>query len=185
MAHQIEPADGACDAAGPRRDAKGRFVAAHGARPKRRAANRKTARKGPPRNWRDLFLAKLAETSNITVACKAARIDTSQAYKERRDKPDVRTAWRGALLEGYENLELETLCRLRHGELRNDERKFDIANALRLLKVHAEEVARERARREDRDEQDVLDSLDRMIESMRERAAANAAIPAEPDDDAR
>jgi hypothetical protein len=36
-------------------------------------------------------------------------------------------------------------------------------------------VAHERAAQDDRSEQEVLDSIDAMIDSMRERAAANAA----------
>lgn len=45
-------------------------------------------------------------------------------------------------------------------------------------------MASERARREDLDEQDVLESIDRMIGQMRERAAANTALLAEDTDDA-
>lgn len=136
------------------------------------------------KHWREHFLAALSATSNISAACAAAIVDRSDAYKARNSEPTFAAAWRSALLEGYEALELETLCRLREGELRSDERKFDIANALRLLKAHSEAVAAERARREDLDEQDVLDSLDRMIESMRERAAGHSGIVTGNDDDA-
>ena len=188
MADQHEPADeGVCARPTPRRDAAGRFVAADGtsrARKRRGPAGGKKARTKPPKDWKHRFLARLAETSNVSAASDFAGIDSSLAYKTRRNEPSFNASWRGALLEGYENLELETLCRLREGELRSDERKFDIANALRLLKAHAEAVAAERARREDRDEEDILESLDRKIEAMRERAAANAAAAAELEDDA-
>ena len=176
----------------PLRDVRGRFFSASGQPRKSGLADRKrketaklTANKAKPKrgkHWRDHFLSALSATSNISAACAAAIVDRSDAYKARNSEPAFAAAWRSALLEGYEALELETLCRLREGELRSDERRFDIANALRLLKAHSEAVASERARREDRDEQDVLDSLDRMIESMRERAASNAAFVAGDDD---
>ena len=72
------------------------------------------------------------------------------------------------------------LHRLRTGE---SDRKYDNATAIRLLAAHRETIARERARRDNRDEQAVLDSIDAMIDQMRERAAANAALLAEEGDD--
>jgi hypothetical protein len=191
MVDRIDPAGDAArvPAVARLRDSRGRFVAAAGAskrslKPKRKpkaTARAKAARAKRGKAWREGFLATLAETSNVTAACTAAGIDSSDAYKLRRSDSGFRAAWRGALLEGYDNLELETLGRLREGELRSDERKFDIANALRLLKAHAEAVAAERARREDCDEQDLLESLDRKIEAMRRRAAAGVAMLAESD----
>ena len=135
------------------------------------------------RIWRSLFLAELAATSNVTAACSAAGVSSARAYNARREEPDFALAWRNALFEGYELLELETLCRLRNGEVRGEERKHDIANAIRLLKAHAETMASERARREDLDEHEVLESIDQMIDQMRERAAANTALLSEDIDD--
>jgi hypothetical protein len=196
MADPIDPPGGAARVARvqPLRDARGRFFSASGQTPKARLAAQKRkekaedpATKAKPKrgkHWREQFLAALSETSNISAACTAAAVDRRDAYKARNSEPAFAAAWRAALLEGYEALELETLCRLREGELRSDDRKFDIANALRLLKAHAEAVAAERARREDRDEEDILESLDRKIEAMRQRAAANGATPTSADVDA-
>lgn len=124
------------------------------------------------RHWRGLFLDMLAETSNVTAAAKSAGINPSRAYKTRRAEPAFARQWYAALLEGYEHLELETLHRLRAG-VGKDEPKFDIANALRLLALHRETVARERAQADNEDEQAVLESIDAMIDEMRNRAAAN------------
>jgi hypothetical protein len=128
------------------------------------------------RSWRRIFLAVLGKTSDIDVACKAARVTRDFAFSARRVETDFAIAWRRALLEGYENLELETLLYLRTGRRPHEETPFDVANAIRLIKGQADVVARERARREDDDEQAVLDSIDRMLDRMRERAAANAAL---------
>jgi hypothetical protein len=131
------------------------------------------------KHWRVYFLAALAETSNVTAACATSGASPSRAYKVRREDPAFARAWRDALFEGYENLEMEVLHRLRSGEA---DRKYDNANAIRLLAAHRETIARERARRDNRDEQAVLDSIDAMIDEMRERSAANAALLAEDDD---
>jgi len=81
-----------------------------------------------------------------------------------------------ALAQGYENLEMELLGYLRAPA---PERKMDVANAIRLLTLHRQSVAHQRANQDDRSEQEVLDSIDAMIDDMRQRAAANAAQLAE------
>jgi len=136
------------------------------------------------RHWRGLFLDKLAETSNVAAAAREAGINPSRAYKVRRCEPDFARQWYEALLEGYEHLELETLHRLRMGTGKDDP-KFDIGNALRLLALHKETVARERALRDDEDEDAILASLDAKIEAMRarEEEAARLLIEAAPQDD--
>jgi hypothetical protein len=130
--------------------------------------------------WRFAFLQKLAETSNVTESAAYAEISPSRAYKVRREDPDFAACWRAALLEGYEHLELEVLGYLRSAD---PGRKMDIAGALKLLALHAQTVARERALCEDDDEQAVLDSIDAFIEDMRQRRTANAAILIAPDND--
>ena len=113
---------------------------------------------GPVSNkWRIEFLQKLAETSNVSESAKSAKVSTSRAYKVRRGDAAFAAQWRAALLEGYENLELETLCYLRSGD---PSRKMDVASALKLLRLHAETVARQRALADHRDEQEVFDRRD-------------------------
>lgn len=132
-----------------------------------------------PKHWRVYFLAALADTSNVTAACAASGASPSHAYKVRREDANFARAWRDALFEGYENLEMETLHRLRTGVT---DRKYDIANSIRLLAAHRATIATERARRDNQDEQQVLDSIDKMLDEMRERSAANAALLAEDGD---
>ncbi len=122
------------------------------------------------RHWRGLFLDTLAETSNVSEASRKAGANPSRAYKVRRSEQDFREAWKAALLEGYEHLELETLYRLRHGTGKDDN-KFDVANALRLLTLHRETVAHERAKHAHVDEESVLESLNAKIDAMRKREA--------------
>ncbi len=145
-------------------------------RPKQRAGER------PDLNahWRSLFLAILAETSNVSAAARDAGINPSRAYKVRREEPAFRAKWYEALLEGYEHLEMETLHRLRMGvEAGREDRKFDIANALRLLMLHRETVARQRALTSEDDEEEVLAELNAKLDQMRSREAEIAALLAD------
>lgn len=130
------------------------------------------------RHWRTRFLDHLVATSNITAAARMANISPTRAYRTRRGDPDFAAKWQEALFEGYENLEMELLGYLRTP---NPEHKMDLANAIRILTLHKQSVAHRRAQTDDRSEKEVLDSIDAMIDEMRSRAAANAALLAEAD----
>ncbi len=167
------------------RDVFGRYLpsgtAAARSKPKVLVApGRRRPADGKPtsKHWRAHFLAALAETSNVSGSAERARVSPSHAYAARRQDPGFAAQWRDALVEGYENLEMDLL-----GYLRNPapERKMDVANAIRLLAHHRQFVAQQRAANDDRSEQEVLDSIDAMIDDMRARAAANAALLAEID----
>jgi hypothetical protein len=142
-------------------------VDTHGARKPRR-------RFGAPKNWRTTFLGALAETSNVKASAELADISQSWVYKTRREDQEFARQWLEALCEGYDNLEMDLVHRLRNGEIRDaDGRKFDNAAAIRLLALHKADVARARALRDDLTEQAVLASIDAMLDAMRERTAAN------------
>lgn len=140
---------------------------------------------GHPRrgNWRTTFIETLAETSNVSASAARAGVPIRTIYKLRREDPAFRALWQAALHEGYDNLEMELLGHLRDPAA--TARKIDVTAALRLLAAHRETVARERALREDDDEQAVLESIDRFIDDMRQRRAANAAILAEQENGAQ
>lgn len=130
------------------------------------------------KHWRTYFLQKLAETSNVSASADHVGVATSRAYKVRREDPAFAAAWRAALFEGYQHLEMEVLGYLRAA---NPDRKFDVANALRLLAAHRATVMQERPDSEEEDEQAVFDSIDAMIDEMRERSLAHDAALALPD----
>jgi hypothetical protein len=117
------------------------------------------ARKKSPTfaQWSKVFLAELATTSNVTASAKKAKVCTSQAYEARRARPEFNRAWQQALSEGYDNLEMELLHRLRSGEVKpasgakRGVRSYDNANAFRLLAAHRESAARFRAIRSNQD----------------------------------
>ena len=80
---------------------------------------------------------------------------TASAYKARREEAAFAVAWRAALREGYDNLDIELLGHLRDPQ---SERKMDVAAAVRLLGAHRATVERERALAEEEDEHVVLES---------------------------
>jgi hypothetical protein len=122
------------------------------------------------------FLAELAATCNVAAAARKAGMTTTLAYDARRNNAAFARKWQAALCEGYDNLELELLHRLRSGELKPTParktavRSFDNANALRLLAAHREAAARQRAIRDNDDAAAVLEGLNAKLERMRERA---------------
>ena len=123
------------------------------------------------------FLHELAETSNVAAAAAVADIPVSQVYRLRRTDPDFASAWYAALAEGYDNLEMEMLHRLRSGDSADGAsgRKFDTATALRCLSAHRETVAREKGRRALADEVATIDSINAKIDALRARGEANEA----------
>jgi hypothetical protein len=130
-----------------------------------------------PRGWRPAFFDKLAETSCILTAARAAGISTSHIYRLRRTNAAFAQQWQAALLEGYALLELETLNRLRNGTAA-DGPKFDIANALRLLALHSETVGRARAALGDEPEEEAIARIHKRLAAMRaaDRATRSASV---------
>lgn len=128
--------------------------------------------------WRTRFLDALIETSNVTASAARAAIPLRTVYKARRNDPAFAAKWRAALAEGYENLEMELLAYLRDPQGRA---KMDVANAIRLMAMHRDAVASQRAMEDDRSEAEVLESINKMIDDMRVRSAANSALLAEED----
>ena len=132
------------------------------------------------------FLAELAETSNVSAAARKGKVDTSTVYERRRKDAGFAREWQVALCEGYDNLEMETLFRLRTGEIKASTakrgvRQYDNALALRLLLAHRDSASRERAMRAQEDARTVRAAIDAKLEEMRERVLARRALPAPAD----
>lgn len=144
---------------------------------KNRGAPRRRPHLSTQEKWQRIFMTALAETSNVTAAASRAHVSVSWIYKLRRRDADFARRWFAALCEGYDNLEMELLGRLREGQTGESAgRKYENGLALRLLAAHRADAARGRALRDDADEQTVLDSIDALIDAMRQRSAASAVV---------
>lgn len=156
----------------------------------RRGAPSRVRRKPTKPDWKRPFLAALAETSNVARAAKAAGAPISTVYDTRRNSRDFARKWLAALCEGYDNLEMELLGRLREGEIKRAAgakmgvRTFDNATAYRLLTVHREAVAKERANRANTTAAEVRASIERKVAALKEqvlaREEASGALESDP-----
>lgn len=145
---------------------------------KRGTATRAKAKTKLSPRWRETFLAKLAETSNVSKSARAAHVSTTQAYKVRRESAEFRERWHQALCEGYDHLEMEVLRRLREGDLTTAEAgKFDFAVALRILSAHRDTVGAQKARQGDEDEEAVYASITAKIAAFRKQRGGYAPPP--------
>jgi hypothetical protein len=126
-------------------------------------------------HWRTYFLDALVATSNVSAACEAARVCASRVYRARIHDAEFALKWRVALVQGYIHLEMEVLAYLRNPD---PAIKMDVAAAIRLLTMHRETVAREQAMADQRSEAEVLESLDAMIDNIRQRRMARIASSA-------
>jgi hypothetical protein len=141
----------------------------------RTAAPARRAKSDSTPKWAGVFLAALADTSNVAAAARAAAIDVSTAYTRRRHNHEFNREWQVALCEGYDNLEMELLCRLRTGEVKpatgakKGNRTFDNATAFRLLAAHRESTTRERAQRQHTSAEEIRAAIDRKVDELRRR----------------
>lgn len=123
----------------------------------------------------DRFIEELAHTSNVAAAASVSGLSTGQVYTLRRTDPDFARRWYAALAEGYDNLEMDLLARLRDGRMEEvdadgNRRKFDFATALRCLTAHRDNVAREKGRRTLAEEAATIESINAKIDALRARA---------------
>ncbi len=129
---------------------------------------------------KEIFLAELAVSVNVTASAAKADIPISNLYYWREHDPEFCSAWMFALETGYAMLEAALLDRClngtdkeihRAGEGVVKIREYDNATALRLLMVHKEMVAMARAAREGIHESksDIRAKIDRKLDEMRDR----------------
>jgi phytoene dehydrogenase-like protein len=135
------------------------------------------------KNWDKTFINALAETSNVKAACDLARISQAAVYKKRREDADFARRWFEALAEGYDNLEMDLLARLREGRLEDvdadgTKRKFDIGTAFRCLIAHRETVNREKNRKTLADEVVTIKSINAKIDALRAKEEHAAELEA-------
>lgn len=59
----------------------------------------------PKKTWQELFLGKLRTSGNVSLACKAARVGRTTAYRQREDDQQFAAAWATALEDAADALE--------------------------------------------------------------------------------
>lgn len=129
---------------------------------------------------KQIFLAELSISVNVTASAAKADIPTSNLYYWRVHDPIFCAAWMKALETGYAMLEAALLDRCVNGTMKEIHRagegvvkvrEYDNATAFRLLMAHKEMVAMTRAAREEIQESksDIREKIDRKLDEMRDR----------------
>ena len=153
-----------------------KLVLIGGKRPQLRTPNR--------RNWtkakEEVFLGVLAETCNVSRACKAARVGVTSAYRRKKENAAFRAAWLGAIAIAYQQLELVLLERAFNGTEKvvparagETHTMPDYSNqlGLALLKMHRETAADADYEMATADIEEMRERLIRKLQRMKERDA--------------
>jgi hypothetical protein len=64
-------------------------------------------------SWHARFLEILSQSCNVTLACKGAGVDRTNAYDHKKSMPEFAAAWKDALKQAVEILEAEAWQRAR------------------------------------------------------------------------
>jgi hypothetical protein len=154
-----------------------------GTKPQLRTAHR--------HNWTSAkereFLSVLAETCNVSRACKVAGVGMTSAYRRKKENAAFRAAWLAAIAVAYQQLELVLLERafngtrklvpVRAGETRTM-REYSNQLGLSLLKMHRETAADAEYEMAPNDMEEMRERLVRKLQRLKERdAGADAPKP--------
>lgn len=147
------------------------------------SAPKRTSPEAPGRHWRKRFLETLAATSDLVRAAAAAKVSPARAHAARRAEPDFARAWQAAMADGYINLELEVIRRLRAGDLATESGdRFDFANAIRLIAARRDGARGAAGEVPHVSTAEVRASIERKIEDIRRRMERKNAARAGGDE---
>lgn len=148
-----------------------------GTRLRKRAADK---RSWTPKKQKD-FLSALAETCNVKLSARLAKVSTSAIYVRRERDASFRAGWDRALSEGYSKLELEMLKRALHGVEktvvtragnRETFREYNDRLGLALLRMHRDSVALTSDGIDDHEFEEARERIIERLNRIREREAA-------------
>jgi hypothetical protein len=139
-------------------------------------------RKATKKSWSKakeiLFLTVLADTCNITRACKAAEVGVTSVYRRRKENAAFRASWLTAIAIAYQRLELvlldrafngtEKVVRLAGGETRTM-REYSDRLALALLKMHRDSATEAEFEMPPEEIDEVRERLIRKLQRMKKR----------------
>ena len=148
------------------------------------AARKPQRKKQAPRDWTnekaDRFLGVLADTCNVSEACRQTGISMTVVYRRRKMDAKSRTAWNETLSGAYSRLELVLLDRAfngtektmtRHDGSIDRMREYPNHIALRLLQMHRETVIETEHEMAEEDANEIRERLVRKLQRMKERDA--------------
>ena len=146
------------------------------------AAARPQLKKKAKRDWSQLkaarFLGVLAETCNVSEACRRSKVPMTVVYRRRKMDSGFRAAWYEALGVAYSRLELMLLERAFNGTEKivrrkdgTEERMREYSNqlGLQLLKMHRDTVLDENDELPPDDVTEIRARIVRKLQRMKKR----------------
>jgi hypothetical protein len=146
------------------------------------AAKQPQLKKRAKRDWSKAkataFLGVLADTCNVSEACRQSGVNMTVAYRRRKMDAGFRAAWGDAIVIGYSRLELMLLERAFCGTERvirrrdgSEERIIEYSNqlALQLLKMHRETAREADFDLPDEDADEIRERLVRKLQRLKQR----------------
>lgn len=139
-------------------------------------------KKQSERDWSkakaEKFLNVLADTCNVSEACRESGVPMTVAYRQKKLDAAFRAAWLEALAVAYSKLELMLLDRAFNGTekfvLRRDggqERMLEYSNqlGLQLLKMHRDNVIEADAEMQGEDADEIRERLVKKLQRLKKR----------------
>jgi hypothetical protein len=166
-----------------------KLVMVAGKQPQLRKASKRSWSKAKAR----VFLSVLAETCNVSEACRRSGVPMTVAYRRRKMDAAFRAGWLEAIAAAYQRLELVLLDRAFNGTEKvvrrrdgSEERMREYPNhiALQLLKMHRETAIEADSEMPPEDVDEIRERLVRKLQRLKKRDEAQEAGPPELRSDA-
>ena len=144
--------------------------------------------KASARDWSkakaSAFLTVLAETCNVSEACRRSGVPMTVAYRRRKMDAAFRAGWLEAIATAYQRLELVLLDRAFNGTEKvikrkdgGEERMLEYSNqlGLQLLKMHRDTATEAAPESEPDNIEEIRERLFNKLERLRKREEARGA----------
>jgi len=147
-------------------------------------------RKASRRDWTKAkavaFLSVLAETCNVSEACRCSGLQASAAYRRRRSDAAFRAGWLEAISDAYQRLELVLLERVFNGTEKvvtrrdgSEQRMREYSNqlGLSLLKMHRDTAVEATLENEPDNIDEIRERLIKKLQRLRKRCQEEKPQP--------
>ena len=154
------------------------------------AAEKPQLKKKAKRDWSKAkaakFLGVLAETCNVSEACRRSRVPMTVAYRRRKMDATFRAAWIEAVGLAYHRLEMMLLERAFNGDVKvirrrdgSEERMIEYPTqlGLQLLKMHRETAMEADSKFPVEDVEEIRERIVRKLQRMKTRDEEEEAGP--------
>jgi hypothetical protein len=151
-------------------------------------ASKPQLRQASPRDWSKskerAFLSALAETCNVSEACRVSGVPMTVAYRRRKTDAAFRAGWLEAIGVAYQRLELVLLDRAFNGTEKvvkrrdgSEERMLEYSNqlGLTLLKMHRDTAVESAPESAPDNIEEIRERLFNKLERLRKREEARGA----------